>query len=41
MNKLCELHIIEKCNKMSEWQHQLVLIEKPDKSLRMGLDSKT
>ncbi|CAI6357006.1 unnamed protein product [Macrosiphum euphorbiae] len=37
---LCEKKIIEKSEEPSEWQNNLVLIEKPDKSLRMCLDPK-
>jgi hypothetical protein len=37
IEKLCEQNIIEKCKEPSEWQHPLVIVEKPDKSLRMCL----
>ncbi|KAF0710957.1 Uncharacterized protein FWK35_00037749, partial [Aphis craccivora] len=38
IERLCVQNIIEKCEEPSEWQHPLVVIEKPDKSLRMCLD---
>lgn len=38
IERLCAQNIIEKCEEPSEWQHPLVVIEKPDKSLRMCLD---
>jgi len=38
IEKLSKQKIIEKCLEPSEWQHPLVIIEKPDKSLRMCLD---
>jgi len=37
---LCEKKIIDKSEEPSGWQNNLVLIEKPDKSLRMCLDPK-
>jgi len=33
-----ELKIIEKCKEPSEWQSPIIIIEKPDKSLRVCLD---
>ncbi|KAL4098106.1 hypothetical protein QTP88_022775 [Uroleucon formosanum] len=41
IERLCVQNIIEKCDEPSEWQHPLVVIEKPDKSLRMCLDPRT
>lgn len=38
LKMLCSKKIIEKSKEPSEWQNSLVLIEKPDKSLRMCLD---
>jgi len=38
LKKLCYKKIIEKSKEPSEWQNSLVVIEKPDKSLRMCLD---
>lgn len=38
LENLCRQNIIEKSMEPSEWQNHLVLIEKPDKSLRMCLD---
>lgn len=39
IDRLCKHNIIEKYVP-SEWLHHLVIIEKPDKSLRMCLDHK-
>lgn len=38
LKTLCSKKIIEKSKEPSEWQNSLVVIEKPDKSLRMCLD---
>lgn len=35
---MCELKIVEKCKVPSEWQSPIIIIEKPDKSLRVCLD---
>jgi len=40
LGSLCEHNVIEKSEEPSEWQNNLVVIEKPDKSLRMCLDPK-
>ncbi|CAI6370305.1 unnamed protein product [Macrosiphum euphorbiae] len=38
LDKMCELKIIEKCKEPSEWQSPIIIIKKPDKSLRVCLD---
>lgn len=38
LEAMCELKVIEKYEQPSEWQSNIIIIEKPDKSIRVCLD---
>jgi len=38
LEAMCKLNVIEKCEQPSEWQSNMIVIEKPDKSKRVCLD---
>lgn len=40
LNLMVKLELIETCSEPSEWQSNLVVVEKPDGTLRICLDSK-
>jgi hypothetical protein len=38
LDRMCKLKVVEKCSKPSEWQSPKIIIEKPDKSLKVCFD---